>query len=77
MEIDNMLNNYSESHIVFIGLGCPRQEQWMFEDSSKIKAVMFGAGSAFDYHASAIKRNPVWMQNNGLDCLHRLASDPK
>ena len=74
-EIDNMLNA-SKANIIFVGLGCPRQERWMFEHRGKINAVMLGVGAAFNYHAGTIKRAPIWMQNNGLEWLHRLAADP-
>lgn len=75
VEIDKMLNE-SEANIIFVGLGCPRQERWMFEHRGKINAVMLGVGAAFDYHAGTISRAPVWMQNNGLEWLHRFAADP-
>lgn len=69
--------NASGANVIFIGLGCPRQERWMFQQRGKINAVMIGVGAAFNYHAGTTKRAPVWMQNAGLEWLHRLASDPK
>jgi len=69
--------NASGANVIFIGLGCPRQERWMFEQRGKINAVMIGVGAAFNYHAGTTKRAPEWMQNAGLEWLHRLASDPK
>ena len=42
----------------------------------RINAVMIGVGAAFDYHAGTIQRAPLWMQHNGLEWLHRLASEP-
>lgn len=69
--------NASGANVVFIGLGCPRQERWMFQHRGKVNAVMIGVGAAFNYHAGTTKRAPVWMQNAGLEWLHRLASDPK
>ncbi len=74
-EVDNMLSA-SKANIIFVGLGCPRQERWMFERRGKINAVMLGVGAAFDYHAGNIKRAPIWMQNSGLEWVHRLAADP-
>ncbi len=49
----------------------------MFQHRGKINAVMIGVGAAFNYHAGTIKRAPLWMQNAGLEWLHRLASDPR
>ena len=69
--------NASGAGVVFIGLGCPRQELWMQQHRGKINAVMIGVGAAFNYHAGTTKRAPVWMQNAGLEWLHRLASDPR
>lgn len=68
--------NTSGAGIVFVGLGCPRQERWIAEHRSKINAVMIGVGAAFDFHAGTVQRAPAWMRNNGLEWLHRLASEP-
>jgi len=76
VDVVNRLND-SGAGVVFIGLGCPRQESWMFQHRGKINAVMIGVGAAFNYHAGTIKRAPLWMQNAGLEWLHRLASDPR
>ena len=59
--------NASGAGVVFVGLGCPKQEKWMAEHRGRINAVMIGVGAAFDYHAGTIKRAPVWMQCNGLE----------
>ncbi|MBT9568226.1 MAG: WecB/TagA/CpsF family glycosyltransferase [Thiobacillus sp.] len=68
--------NTSGAGIVFVGLGCPKQERWIAEHRSKINAVMIGVGAAFDFHAGTVQRAPAWMRNNGLEWLHRLASEP-
>jgi N-acetylglucosaminyldiphosphoundecaprenol N-acetyl-beta-D-mannosaminyltransferase len=77
--------NASGAGIVFVGLGCPKQERWMAEhrgqgalDESplRVKAVMIGVGAAFDFHAGTVQRAPAWMRDNGLEWLHRLASEP-
>lgn len=69
--------NVSKASIVFVGLGCPKQEHWMAEHRGRVNAVMIGVGAAFDFHAGLVKRAPQWMQHNGLEWLHRLASDPR
>lgn len=69
--------NASGAGTVWVSLGCPKQERWMAEHRGQIKAVMIGVGAAFDYHAGTIKRAPIWMQRNGLEWLHRLASEPR
>lgn len=69
--------NQSGAHVVFVGLGCPKQEIWMAQHRGKIHAVMLGVGAAFDYHAGTIQRAPVWMQKVGLEWFHRLCSEPR
>lgn len=71
------LINGSGANIVFVGLGCPKQENWMAELRERIDAVLVGVGAAFDFHAGSIKRAPHWMQRSGLEWLHRLAQDPR
>ena len=69
--------NDSGAGVVWVSLGCPRQEKWIHDHRGRISAVMVGVGAAFDYHAGTIKRAPLWMQRNGLEWLYRLASEPK
>lgn len=68
--------NASGAGFVFVGLGCPKQERWMAEHRGRIDAVMLGVGAAFDFHAGTVSRAPAWMRRNGLEWLHRLASEP-
>lgn len=68
--------NTSGAGIVFVGLGCPKQERWMAEHRGRIDAVMIGVGAAFDFHAGTVRRAPAWMRDNGLEWLHRLLSEP-
>lgn len=63
--------------VLFVGLGCPKQERWMAAQRGRLNAVMVGVGAAFDYHAGTVKRAPAWMQHAGLEWLHRLASEPR
>lgn len=67
----------SGAGIVFVALGCPKQEQWMADHRGRIPAVMIGLGAAFDFHAGTIRRAPTWMQDAGLEWLHRLLSEPR
>ena len=69
--------NASGAGVVFVSLGCPKQELWMAADRGRIHAVMIGVGAAFDYHAGTIQRAPKWMQDCCLEWLHRLASEPR
>jgi N-acetylglucosaminyldiphosphoundecaprenol N-acetyl-beta-D-mannosaminyltransferase len=69
--------NGSGAATVWVGLGCPKQEAWMAAHRGRVKGVMIGVGAAFDYHAGTIKRAPLWMQQAGLEWLHRLVSEPR
>ncbi len=59
--------NTSGAGLVFVGLGCPKQEHWMLAHRGRINAVMLGVGAAFDFHAGTVSRAPQWMRDNGLD----------
>jgi N-acetylglucosaminyldiphosphoundecaprenol N-acetyl-beta-D-mannosaminyltransferase len=69
--------NASGAHVVFVGLGCPKQEMWMARQRGRINAVMMGVGAAFDYHAGVQPRAPEWLQHHGLEWAHRLLHDPR
>jgi len=63
--------------VLFVGLGCPKQERWMAEHRGMVHCPMIGVGAAFDFLAGTVKRAPKWMQKSGLEWLFRLFSDPK
>ena len=69
--------NDSGADVLWVGLGAPKQEKWMYEHRGKINAVMMGVGAGFDFHAGIAKRAPMWMQTHYLEWLYRLTSDPK
>ncbi len=68
--------NASGAGLVFVGLGCPKQECWMHAHRGRVNAVMLGVGAAFDFHAGTVSRAPAWMRDHGLEWLHRLISEP-
>jgi N-acetylglucosaminyldiphosphoundecaprenol N-acetyl-beta-D-mannosaminyltransferase len=69
--------NESGAGVVFIGLGCPKQEKWMASHRGRITGVMIGVGAAFDFHSGRVQQAPRWMQDGGLEWLHRLRSEPR
>lgn len=69
--------NESGADIIWVGLGAPKQENWMYDHKDKVHGVMIGVGAGFDYHAGNIKRAPKWMQKMSLEWLYRLLQDPK
>lgn len=68
--------NASGARILFVGLGCPRQERWMAAHQSKLPLVSLGVGAAFDFHAGSVKQAPSWLQKAGLEWLFRFAMEP-
>jgi len=63
--------------ILFVGLGCPKQERWMAEHHNRISAVMLGVGAAFDFHAGVISQAPSWMQGLGMEWAYRFMQEPR
>ena len=73
--IVNMINS-SYPDFVFVALGCPKQEKWMYEHVGKINACMLGVGQAFEIYAGMNRRAPIWMRERGLEWLYRLCREP-
>jgi N-acetylglucosaminyldiphosphoundecaprenol N-acetyl-beta-D-mannosaminyltransferase len=70
--------NKFKPDFLFVILGAPKQDIWIYENTKKIDAkAIIGIGAAFDYYAGTIKRAPEWMQKLGLEWLFRLIQDPK
>jgi len=69
--------NCSGTRILFVGLGCPKQEQWMAAHRGQVKAVMLGVGAAFDFHAGSVRQAPGWIQSLGLEWCFRLLMEPR
>ena len=67
----------SGAKITFVGLGCPRQEIWAYELGDELRMPVFAVGAAFPFHAGTLPQAPTWMQNNGLEWLFRLISEPR
>jgi N-acetylglucosaminyldiphosphoundecaprenol N-acetyl-beta-D-mannosaminyltransferase len=67
----------SGARILFVGIGCPKQERWMEAHKDRIPAVMIGVGAAFDFHTGRVRQAPGWMQAAGLEWLFRLLMDPR
>lgn len=66
----------SGAAIAFIGLGCPRQEVFVYEFSGLLDMPVLAVGAAFPFIAGTIPQAPSWMQDVGLEWLFRLTSEP-
>jgi N-acetylglucosaminyldiphosphoundecaprenol N-acetyl-beta-D-mannosaminyltransferase len=69
--------NDSGAGIVFVSLGCPKQERWMHRHKDKINAVMIGLGGAFPVYAGLQQRAPQWVRRSGLEWMYRLIQEPR
>jgi N-acetylglucosaminyldiphosphoundecaprenol N-acetyl-beta-D-mannosaminyltransferase len=67
----------SGARILFVGIGCPRQEKWMATHKGAVPAVMLGVGAAFDFLTGRKLQAPRWMQAAGLEWVFRFAMDPR
>jgi len=62
--------------ILFVALGCPKQERWMAEHRARLDCVSLGVGAAFDMVAGRHRPAPRWMQRSGLEWVFRLSQEP-
>lgn len=69
--------NDSGADFVWVALGAPKQEWWMYEHRGRINAVMLGVGAAFDFTAGTTRRAPMWMQKFCLEWVFRILKDPR
>ncbi|MGQ9661458.1 MAG: WecB/TagA/CpsF family glycosyltransferase [Kiritimatiellia bacterium] len=72
------LINASGAQILWLGIGCPKQELWMahFRNHLRVRAVL-GVGAAFDFISGAKPQAPAWLGNHGLEWLYRLLTEPR
>ena len=75
--IEQMIKN-AHPHILIVGLGCPKQELFIFHNRDRLGVPLsLGLGASIDFEAGNIKRAPKWMRDNGLEWLYRITQDPK
>jgi N-acetylglucosaminyldiphosphoundecaprenol N-acetyl-beta-D-mannosaminyltransferase len=68
--------NASGAALLFVGLGCPKQEYWMQAQRQQLLPVSLGVGLAFALIAGTKSQAPAWMRNSGLEWLYRLGQEP-
>ncbi len=64
------------TRILFVGLGCPKQERWVAAQRRSLSCVMVAVGAAFDFHAGSKPQAPGWLQRAGLEWAFRLCCEP-
>lgn len=67
----------SGASIVLVGLGCPRQEIFAFENRELLSMPLLAVGAAFDFHAGTLPQAPEFLQKRGLEWLYRLIQEPR
>jgi N-acetylglucosaminyldiphosphoundecaprenol N-acetyl-beta-D-mannosaminyltransferase len=67
----------SGAALVFVGLGCPRQEVWTFESRALLPMPLVAVGAAFNFHAGLLPQAPSFLQRHGLEWLYRLRCEPR
>lgn len=68
----------SGASVIWVGLGMPKQELWMYRVKDSLPGVtLLGVGAAFDFLAGTKRQAPSWMQKSGLEWLYRLLQEPR
>jgi N-acetylglucosaminyldiphosphoundecaprenol N-acetyl-beta-D-mannosaminyltransferase len=78
-ENDELVDRLRDANpdVVMVGLGCPRQEVFVYENGIRIGRPMLAVGAAFDFLSGQLQQAPRWMQNLGLEWLFRLSREPR
>lgn len=69
--------NQAGTNILFVGLGCPKQEILMLNMMSELQCVLLGIGAALDFEAGTVPRAPAFFRNHGFEWLYRLVKEPR
>jgi N-acetylglucosaminyldiphosphoundecaprenol N-acetyl-beta-D-mannosaminyltransferase len=76
-EIANEINK-TGTKILFVGLGTPKQEKWIYDNYKSLNFnVAIGVGGLFDFYSGAKLRAPLWFRNIHLEWLFRLIYEPR
>jgi N-acetylglucosaminyldiphosphoundecaprenol N-acetyl-beta-D-mannosaminyltransferase len=68
----------SGANLIWVGLGCPKQEHWIARHKDRLPpGVYFGIGAAFAFHAGEVKQSPPMLQKLGLEWAYRLTMEPR
>lgn len=68
----------SGANLIWVGLGCPKQEHWIANHKDHLPpGVYFGIGAAFAFHAGEVKQSPPIFQKLGFEWAYRLAMEPR
>lgn len=68
--------NGANIQLLFVGIGCPKQERWMASHKGSVHATMIGVGAAFDFLSGLTRPSPAWVHPLGLEWFYRLCIEP-
>ena len=72
------LLNESGADVVWVGLGLPKQERWMFRHKDELTVpVVVGVGASFKFLSGQVQRAPSWVGDNGMEWLWRFIQEPR
>jgi N-acetylglucosaminyldiphosphoundecaprenol N-acetyl-beta-D-mannosaminyltransferase len=70
--------NDAKPDVLWVGLGLPKQERWIFDHLTRVQVpLIIGVGAAFKFLAGTVQRAPSWMGDRGLEWLWRFAKEPR
>lgn len=76
-DVRNQINS-SNADVLWVSLGCPKQERWIYENRAALDVkLLLAVGQAFDILAGTRQRAPKFIREHGLEWLYRLARDPR
>lgn len=77
-EIDVKMINDSGADFLWVSLGCPKQEQWLYDRRDRLHVVAGGgAGAVFNFLTGETSRAPKLVRQLGLEWVYRLAMEPQ
>ncbi len=80
IESDSIIESIIEAKpdILFVGLGAPKQEKWLYRYKDVIKVpICIGVGVSFSFISGELSRAPYFFQKFGLEWLWRLFQEPR
>jgi len=70
--------NHAKPDVLWVGLGCPKQERWIYEHKDRLAVpVAIGVGASFKFYSGQVKRAPAWVGDHGFEWLWRLILEPQ
>jgi N-acetylglucosaminyldiphosphoundecaprenol N-acetyl-beta-D-mannosaminyltransferase len=70
--------NASQPHLLLVGMGNPKQEQWLAQHRSSLRVPLsVGVGGLLTYWSGDLDRAPLWMRRAGIEWVHLLQRQPR